>query len=155
MIIVVHCISLGPQPVGIGVQFLTGWVSRRFGLALVSWLPPVLVSIAFPHSPSISLCLSLTFLPLPLHFIRVSSLRPMYLHPLGRPVSYSLFIGEFPGLGLALVPDIVFSEAKQRCAWSRNLVSNFCPDRGVNLEPCSLKAANVTTRLRRTTKLMK
>lgn len=29
-------------------HFLSRWVSRLLGLALVSWLPPVLVSIAFP-----------------------------------------------------------------------------------------------------------
>jgi len=31
-------------------------------------------------------------------FIRISSLRPTYLHPFGRPFTYSL-VGEFPGLG--------------------------------------------------------
>jgi len=39
-------------------------------------------------------------------------------------------LGEFPGLGLALVPDVVVPEAEQRCAWSRNLDPNFCPGRG-------------------------
>ena len=52
---------------------------------------------------SISRCFPFTRLYLPLNFIRVSSLWLMYLHP---PVDPSLthFIGEFPGLGLALVP---------------------------------------------------
>src|SRR6218665_593479 len=40
------------------------------------------------------------------------------------------FLGEFPGLGLALVPDVVVPEAEQRCAWSRKLDPNFCPGRG-------------------------
>jgi len=53
-------------------------------------------------------------------------------------------------LGLTLVTDVVVQEAEQRCAWSRNLVSNVCPGRGLNLGPCSLMAANVITRLRRT-----
>src|SRR6218665_198414 len=37
---------------------------------------------------------------LPSDFNRVSSLRPTYRHPFGRPFTYSL-LGEFPGLGLA------------------------------------------------------
>src|SRR6218665_240111 len=35
--------------------------------------------------------------------------------------SLTHFLGEFPGLGLALVPDVVVPEAEQRCAWSRKL----------------------------------
>jgi len=31
------------------------------------------------------------------------------------PFTYP-FLGEFPGLGLALVPDVVVLEAEQRCA---------------------------------------
>jgi len=31
---------------------------------------------------------------------------------------------------LALVPGVVVPEVEQRCAWSRNLDPNFCPDRG-------------------------
>src|SRR6218665_2469104 len=40
------------------------------------------------------------------------------------------FLGEFPGLGLALVPDVVVPEAEQRCTWSRKLDANFCPGQG-------------------------
>jgi len=47
---------------------------------------------------------------LPLDFNRVSSLQPTYRHPFGRPFTYSLLC-EFPGLGLALVPDVVVPEA--------------------------------------------
>src|SRR6218665_3975046 len=66
------------------------------------WCPglsPVLVSIAirFPY-----LVFSISSY-LPLDFNRVSSLRPTYRHPFGRPLTFSL-LGEFPGLGLALVP---------------------------------------------------
>jgi len=46
---------------------------------------------------------------LPLDFNRVASLRPTYRHP-----SLSHFLGEFPGLGLALIPDVVVSEAEPR-----------------------------------------
>src|SRR6218665_2411054 len=66
---------------------------------------------------------------LSLDFNRVSSLRPTYRHPFGRPFTYSL-LGEFPGLGLALVPDVVVPEAEQRCAWSRKLNQNSRPGRG-------------------------
>src|SRR6218665_1374199 len=41
--------------------------------------------------------------------------------------SLTHFLGEFPGLGLALVPDVVVPEAEQRCSWSRKLDPNFCP----------------------------
>src|SRR6218665_3457086 len=60
-------------------------------------------------------------------FNRVSSLRPTYRHPFGR---LTHFLGEFPGLGLALVLDVVVPEAEQRCTWSRKLDPNFCPGRG-------------------------
>src|SRR6218665_3297904 len=46
---------------------------------------------------------------LPLDFNRVSSLRPTYRHLFGRPFTY-LLLGDFPGLGLALVPDVVVPE---------------------------------------------
>src|SRR6218665_1657252 len=60
---------------------------------------------------------------LPLDFNRVSSLRPTYRHPFGRPFTY-LLLSEFPGLGLALGLALV-SEAEQRCAWSRKLDPNI------------------------------
>ena len=59
-------------------------------------------------SPSISRCFLFTFLHLPLDFIHVS--KPIYLHPFSR---LTHFLGEFPGLGLALVPDVVVPEAKK------------------------------------------
>jgi len=83
--------------------------------------------------PSIFRCFPFTFLHLPLNFISVSSLRLMFLHPSVDP-SLTHFLGEFSGLGLALVPDVVVPEAKLRCAWSRNLDLNFCPGRGTTLD---------------------
>src|SRR6218665_319450 len=44
--------------------------------------------------------------------------------------SLTHFLGEFPGLGLALVPNVVVPEAEQRCALNRKLDPNFCPGRG-------------------------
>src|SRR6218665_3526437 len=107
--------------------FLARWVSELLGLALVSWAFARIgvhrPSLRFPYLMFSTRCY------LPLNFNRVSSLRPMYRHPFGRPFTYSL-LGEFPGLGLALVPDVVVSEAEQWCAWSRKLDPNFCPGRG-------------------------
>src|SRR6218665_318985 len=95
------------------------------------WCPglsPVLVSIALPFAFHAYLVFSIRSY-LPLDFDSVSSLRPTYRHQFGRPFTYSL-LGEFPGLGLALVPDVVVSEAEQRCTWSRVLYPNVCPGRG-------------------------
>src|SRR6218665_155546 len=71
----------------------------------------------------------LALLQLILDFIRVSSLRPIYMHTsVDLPLTH--FLGEFPGLELSVEPDVVVPEAEQGCAWSRNLDPNFCPGRG-------------------------
>ena len=56
-------------------------------------------------------------------------------------------------MGLTLVPDAVAPDAEQGCACSRNIVSNFCPGRSLNLGPCILMIAKVTPRLRRTVRI--
>src|SRR6218665_3869424 len=86
------------------------------------WCPglsPVLVSIALPFAfhtwcfPIALIChwISIVFL---LYGRRIAthSVDPSLTH----------FLGEFPGLGLALVPDVVVPEAEQLCAWSRKLI---------------------------------
>ena len=88
------------------------WAFARFGVNRLSLRLPYLG--VFP----------LILLHLPLDFIRVSSLRPTYMHPFDRPFTYSL-LGEFPGMGLALGPDVVVPEAEEGCAWSRNLDNKF------------------------------
>src|SRR6218665_1631286 len=97
------------------------------GLALVSW---AFARIGV-HRPS----LRLPYLRfsirsyLPLDFNRVSSLRRrIATHSVDPSITH--FIGEFPGFGLALVPDVVVLEAEQWCAWSRKLDPNFCLGRG-------------------------
>src|SRR6218665_1316829 len=91
--------------------FLTWVVFQVFGLALVSW---VFARIGFHR-----LSLRLPYLVfsirsyLPLDFNRFSSLQPTYRHPFGRPFILSR-LGEFPGLGLALIPDVVVSGAEPR-----------------------------------------
>ena len=64
-------------------HFLTRWVSRLLGLALVSWVfARVGVHHLSLHLPHLGVFHSLScVLHLPLNFIRVSSLRQMYLHP--------------------------------------------------------------------------
>src|SRR6218665_3993633 len=95
------------------------------------WCPglsPVLVSIALPFAfhtwcfPFALICrwISIVFL-LYGRRIAIHSVYPSLTH----------FLGEFPGLGLALVPDVAVQEAEQRCAWSRKLDPNFCPGRGI------------------------
>ena len=109
--------------------FLTRRVSQLLGLALMSWafarIGDHRPSLRFPY-----LVFSIRSY-LPLDFNHISSLRPTYRHPFGRPFTYSL-LGEFPGLGLALalLPYVGVPEAEQRCAWSRKLDPNFCPGRG-------------------------
>src|SRR6218665_962241 len=94
------------------------------------WYPglsSVLVSIALPFTfhtwccPFTLIChwISIVFL-LYSRRIATHSVDPSLTH----------FLGEFPGLGLVLVPDVVVSEAEQRYAWSRKLNPNFCHGRG-------------------------
>src|SRR6218665_3913660 len=52
--------------------------------------------------------------------------------------SLTHFLVECPGLGLALVPDVVVPEAEQWCAWSRKLDLNFCPG---GVEPRTLASS--------------
>src|SRR6218665_3993899 len=101
-----------------------------------SGLSPVLVSIALPvafHTwcfPFALVChwISIVFL---LYGRRIAthSVHPSLIHSLG----------EFPGLELALVSDVVVHEAEQQCAWSRKLDPNFCPGRGI--EPRTLASS--------------
>src|SRR6218665_1959469 len=83
------CISLGPEPVGVQCpitsslsEFPGYWDWLRY-----PGLSPVLVSIAFSFALHISVFFSFALLHLPLDFIRVSSLKPTYLHPFDRPFS--------------------------------------------------------------------
>src|SRR6218665_320206 len=85
---------------------------------------------------------------LPLDFNRVSSLRRRIATHSADP-SLTHFSGEFPGLGLALVPDVVVPEAEQRCAWSKKLNPSFCLGRG-RTSALHLAAADVAIRLPRT-----
>src|SRR6218665_3982359 len=111
--------------------FLTWVVFQVFGLALVSW--------AFTRIGVHRLSLRLPYLVfsirsyLPLDFNRVFSYgRRTAIHSVDPSLKLTHFLGEFPGLGLALVPDVVVPkpEVEKRCACSRKLDPNFCPGQG-------------------------
>src|SRR6218665_2213621 len=61
--------------------------------------------------------------------------------------SLTHFLGELPGLGLVLVPDVLVPEAEQRCPWSRKLDPNFWCGGGRTSGPWHLAAADVATTL--------
>src|SRR6218665_346668 len=92
-------------------------------------LPPLERDVLYGRPLSISWRFSIPSLSLPLDFVRVSSLWSMYLHPFGRPFTYSL-LGEFPGLELALVSRYCGPRGGTGCAWSRNLDPDLCRGRG-------------------------
>src|SRR6218665_631233 len=111
----------------VGVQCI---ISPSLGEFLSYWdwlwspgLSPVLVSIALPFAfhtwcfPFALICHWISFVFL-LYGRRIGthSVDPSLTH----------FLSEFPGLRLALVPDVVVPDAEQWCAWSRNLDQNFC-----------------------------
>src|SRR6218665_2910316 len=97
------------------------------------WCPglwPVLVSIALPFAFH-TWCFQFTLI---CHWISIVFLRygrRIATHSVDPSLTHVL--GEFPGLGLAPVPDVVVPEAEQRCTWSRKLDPNFCPGRGRTL----------------------
>src|SRR6218665_250123 len=96
------------------------------------WYPglsPVLVSIAFPFAFHISVLFHPLFFTCHwISFVFLPSGRRICTHSVDPSLTH--FLGEFPGLGLVLVPNVVVPEAEQWCAWSRNLDPNFCPGRG-------------------------
>ena len=147
-ILYLYCISLGPQPVGVQClftsslgEFLDYWSGSGILGCRLCWCPSTFPLFAF-H-------ISVFFLLLFFICHWISFVFLLYdRHTCTHSIDPSLADGKFPGLGLALVPDVVVPEAEH--GWSRNLVSNFCPGRGLNLGPHTLKAVNVTTQLRLT-----
>src|SRR6218665_529416 len=110
---------MGSRPYVSNVPSLPHYVSFqtiRTGSGILGfrpcWCPSAFLSHI--HVPYLGV-LPFTLPHLQLNFIRVASLRLMYLHPSVDP-SLAYFLGEFPGMGLALLPDVVVSEAEQRCA---------------------------------------
>src|SRR6218665_839199 len=87
------------------------WAFARIG---VHRLPYLLFSIRY-------FCHWISIVFLLLYRIATHSVDPSLTH----------FLGEFPGLGLDLIPNFVVPELDQRYTWSRKLDPNFCPGRGI------------------------
>jgi len=145
--------SLGPEPIGVQCpltssqgEFLGYWDC----MAQVSWATARVGSIAFSPSPSISRCFSIHSSPgsgFNLCFFFTTDVSA----PI-RPILHMLMVS-FQVWDWLWYPMLWCQRQIMRCPWGRNLVSDFCPGRGLNLWPRSLMAANVTTRLRRSPNL--
>ena len=88
-------------------EFLGYWADS-------SDIPPVLVSIAFPFTFHISVFFHSLFFTS--HWISFVFLYEKRVCTLSVDPSLSHLLGEFPGLGMALVPDVVVPEAELWCA---------------------------------------
>src|SRR6218665_1167045 len=128
-------------------HFLTRRVYRLVGWLWYPGLPRVLVSTAFPFAFHILVFFhSLFFICHWISFVFLLYDQRICTHSVDPSLTH--FLGEFPGLGLALVPAVLVPKAEHRCAWSRNLDPNFCTGRGrIAGGPWHLAAVNVATRL--------
>src|SRR6218665_2440584 len=98
---------------------------QLLGLALVSWaFARIGVHRPFFRLPYLEFSIRCY---LPLDFNRVSSLRPTYIATHSVDPSLTHFLGEFPGLGLALVPDVVVPEADSGAHGAENLIQISAP----------------------------
>src|SRR6218665_1157441 len=79
------------------------------------WVPFAFHTLCFPFA-LICHWISIVFL---LYGRRITT-HSVDTHSVDPPLTH--FLGEFPGLGLALVPDVVVPQAEQRCTWSRKLI---------------------------------
>src|SRR6218665_1903795 len=89
--------SLGSTSVGVQcpISFSLGGFPSYWDWLWCPGLSPVLVSIALPFAfHTWCFPFALIYDNLPLDFNRVSSLRPTYRRPFGRPFTYSI-LGEF------------------------------------------------------------
>src|SRR6218665_3059359 len=89
-------------------------LSRLMGWLWYPGLPPVFNWCPSPFpSPSISRCFSIHsyFTCDWISFVFLLYGRRIYTHSVDPSLTH--FLGEFPGLGLALVPDVVVPEAEQ------------------------------------------
>src|SRR6218665_258712 len=122
---------MGSVPVGVQCP-LTSSLGGFLGYWDWLWYPgkpPVLVSIAFPFAFHILVFFHSLFFPCHrISFVFLLYHRRICTHSVDP--SLTRFLGEFPGLGLALLPDVAVPEEEQGCAWSRNLDPDFCPGRG-------------------------
>src|SRR6218665_3889772 len=125
------------MPVGVQCPIFSslGEFPRYWDWLWCPGLSPVLVPIALPFAfhtwcfrfALICHWISIVFLLYCRHWISIVFFlygRRIATHSVDP--SLTLFLGEFPGLGLALVPRWCGPRGGQRCAWSRKLDPNFC-----------------------------
>src|SRR6218665_3212512 len=99
-------------------------------------LPPVLVSISFPFAFHISVFFhSLFFTCHWISFVFLLYVRRIATHSVD--TSLTQFFDEFPGLGLALVPDVVVPEADSGAHGAKNSIQ-ISALAGENLRPWHL-----------------
>jgi len=105
-IIVLYCITLGPQPVGVQCSITSslGEFPGYWDWPKYYWLSSVLVFIASPFAFHISVFFHSLFT---CNWISCGCIFIYSVDP-----SLTRFLGEFPNLGLALVPDVVVPEAE-------------------------------------------
>src|SRR6218665_3156525 len=106
-------IFLGPQPVGVQCPITSslGEFPDYWDWLWYPGLPPVLVSIAFPFAFHISV-FSFPFSSPAIGFHSCFFFTTDVSAPIRSTRHLLTFSGEFPGLGLALVPDAVVPEAE-------------------------------------------
>src|SRR6218665_1405291 len=97
------------------------------GLALVSWISPVLVSIALPFAILDVFHSLLSTIGFQSCFFFTADVSPpnqsiniRLFHSVDPSLTH--FLGEFPGLGLALVPDVEVPEADSGAHGAENLI---------------------------------
>src|SRR6218665_3466886 len=122
---------MGSVPIGVQCSLTSslGEFPGYYGWLWYLGLSPVLVSIALPFTFHILVFLNLLFFTC--HWISFVFLlfgRRIFTHSVDPSLTH--FLGELPGLELAVVPDAAVPEAERGCAWSRNLDPNFCSGQG-------------------------
>ena len=140
--------SLGPQPVGVRCPHTSSlslyrWVSRLVQVSCAT--AHVGVHRLFPFAFHISVFFHSLFKCLWISFVFLLYDRRICTHSLDP----SLPVGEFPGLGLALHGTRCCGPRGGTWGAQEAEISFQISGRGLNLGPRSLMAANVITRLRR------
>src|SRR6218665_525418 len=139
-IVILYCISLGPQPVGVqGVQCrLTSSLGEFSGYwnwsGILGYYPRWCPSRLSP-TPSVSLCFFYSLFTCHwISFVFLLYNRRICTHSID-PI---LADGEFPGLGLALVPHVVVPEAEHGVRMKQKSRFKFLPLPG--FEPQTLQS---------------
>src|SRR6218665_3177539 len=108
-LIVLYCISLGPPPVGVQCPLTSslGECPGYWDWLMYPGLTPVLVSIAPFSTFAFHTYISVFF-----HSVFTCHSCFSFTTVVSAPIRSTLADGEFPGLGLALVPDVLVPGAE-------------------------------------------